>query len=110
MKKAVLIGCGAISQHLTFFHSLILFHKGSLVDTSALVGSLELEQVINTKDYVTGLHDMTLVDDNTLLVAGRKAALYDIAQSSFTNLSLFNGSTALKAVNYNGELYTYTVI
>lgn len=74
-----------------------------LKDWNTVAPSLELEQVINTKDYVTGLHDMTLVDDNTLIVAGRKAALYDIAQSSFTNLSLFNGSTALKAVNYNGD-------
>ncbi len=74
-----------------------------LKDWNSAAPSLELEQVINTKNSVTGLHDMTLVDGNTLLVAGRKAALYDIAQSSFTNLSHFNGSTALKAVNYNGD-------
>ena len=74
-----------------------------LKDWNSAAPSLELEQVIDTKNSVTGLHDMTLVDGNTLLVAGRKAALYDIAQSSFTNLSLFNGSTALKAVNYNGD-------
>lgn len=74
-----------------------------LKDWNSAAPALELEQVINTKSNVTGLHDMTLVDENTLLVAGNKAALYDIAQSSFSNLSHFNGSTSLKAVNYNGD-------
>ncbi len=63
--------------------------------------SLTLEKSINTSSYVTGLHDMMLVDENTLIVAGHKAALYNITQNSFTQLSHFNSSTALKSVNYN---------
>ena len=64
---------------------------------------LGLEETINTGSYVKGLHDMTLIDGNTLLLAGNKAAFYNIAQRTFNNIVHFNGSTSLKAVNYNPE-------
>lgn len=64
---------------------------------------LKLEKSVNTSSNVTGLHDMTLVDENTLLLAGNKAALYNISQGTFTALSHFNDSNALKSVNYNGD-------
>ena len=69
--------------------------------------SLILKKTINTKSYVTGLHDMTAVDDNTLLLAGKNAALFNVTQESFTKLPYFNATSttgaALKSVNYNME-------
>ncbi len=61
--------------------------------------SLELERTEQTPK--SGLHDMTLVDDNTLCIAGRGAYLYDIATNRFTEMTHFSASTALKSVNYN---------
>lgn len=74
-----------------------------LVDWDTASPKLGLEETINTSGHVTGLHDMTMIDGNTLLVAGRKAAFYNISQRTFNNLMHFNGSTGLKALNYNPE-------
>lgn len=63
--------------------------------------SLVLEKSIDTSDSVTGLHDLTLVNPTTLLLAGRKAALYDLNTGRFTSLPFFSKSTAIKSVNYN---------
>ena len=62
---------------------------------------LELESSVDVSDYVTGLHDLTLADDNTLLLAGKKAALYNISRGTLARLPHFSNSTALKSVNYN---------
>lgn len=74
-----------------------------LLDWNTASPKLGLEETINTGSHVKGLHDMTLVDGNTLLLAGNKAAFYNIAQRTFNNIVHFNGSTSLKAVNYNPE-------
>lgn len=63
--------------------------------------SLELETSVKTPK--AGLHDMYLVDSNTLTIAGRGCYLYDIANNSFKEMTQFSASTALKSVNYNGE-------
>lgn len=65
------------------------------------VPELELENSVDVSDYVTSLHDLTLVDDKTLLLAGKKAALYNIVTGSMASLPHFSNSTALKSVNYN---------
>ena len=74
-----------------------------LTDWNTSSPKLTLERTVNTKDYVTSLHDLTLVDDKTLLVAGKKAALFNLETNKFTKLPHFNSSTALKSVNYNAE-------
>ena len=78
-----------------------------LTDWNTAAPSLTLEKTINTKSFVTGLHDMTLVDDNTLLVAGKNAAFFNIAQETFTKIPYFNATSTtgsgLKSVNYNPE-------
>lgn len=74
-----------------------------LLDWNTASPKLGLEETINTGSYVKGLHDMTLIDGNTLLLAGNKAAFYNIAQRTFNSIVHFNGSTSLKAVNYNPE-------
>lgn len=57
----------------------------------------------SVKTPKAGLHDLYLVDSNTLTVAGRGCYLYDIAANSFKEMTQFAASTALKSVNYNGE-------
>lgn len=63
--------------------------------------TLTLEKSIDTSSKVTGLHDLTLVNPETLLLAGRKAALYDLTKNTFTPLPHFSGSIGIKSVNYN---------
>lgn len=63
--------------------------------------TLELERSIQTPQG--GLHDLSLVDSNTLAVAGRRSYLYDIANNSFKEMTLMRNTTAMKSVNYNGE-------
>jgi len=77
--------------------SLLNIYKLQDWDTST--PSLVLDKSIKTSDYVTGVHDVTLVNDKTLLVAGKKAALYDISSGRFSALGSFANSTALKSVN-----------
>lgn len=63
--------------------------------------SLELERTVQTPQG--GLHDMSLVNSNTLCIGGRRAYLYDIGASRFTEMTLFASSTAIKSINYNDE-------
>ena len=72
-----------------------------LTDWETSLPKLTLEKTISTKDYVTGLHDLTYVDPNTLLIAGKWCALYDISKNSFIKLARFNSSHSIKSVNYN---------
>ncbi len=62
---------------------------------------LSFEKRINTP--TGGTHDLTLVNENTLCVAGINAYLYSIEANSFTELKHFNGTTAMKSLNYNYE-------
>lgn len=80
---------------------------GSTLNVYTLNGSdtntptLTLVKSIDTSSRVTGLHDLTLVNPTTLLLAGRKAALYDLTKNTFTPLPHFSGSIGIKSVNYN---------
>lgn len=67
---------------------------------------LELEKTVATPK--SSLHDLTLVNSNTLCVAGNGAYLYDIGNNNFREMTLFSRSTAIKALNYNdntGEIW-----
>ena len=75
----------------------------TLTDWKTSLPKLTLEKTVSTKGYVTSLHDLSLVDDNTLLLAGSKAAFYNIKQGTFQQLPHFGASNAIKAVNYNPE-------
>ena len=80
----------------------------SLKNWDSASPSLSLESTVNTKSFVTGLHDMTLADENTLIIGGNKAALYDISSKSLKQLGHFNSYQGVKSVNYNpdtGEAY-----
>ena len=75
----------------------------SLQDWNTAAPKLKLEKTISTSGAVTGLHDMTLVDENTLLIAGNKAAFFNITTEAFTNISTFQSSHSMKSLNYNSE-------
>lgn len=64
--------------------------------------SLVLERSIKTPQ--NGLHDLSRVDDHTLCVSGKKSRLFDIHDETFTEMPLFDSSTALKSVNYNPDM------
>ena len=72
-----------------------------LTDWQSDTPCLTLEESINTSARVSALHDLTLVDAGTLLLAGKKAALYNLNTQSFTPLPHFNQSSGIKSVNYN---------
>ncbi|MBR5563890.1 MAG: WD40 repeat domain-containing protein [Bacteroidales bacterium] len=78
-------------------------HEYSLTDWDTNSPKLTLEKSISSYPHVTGLHDMTLIDDNTLLVAGKYAAFYDIQKNAFTKLPHFEKSSGIKSVNYNPQ-------
>ena len=70
--------------------------------------SLELEKTVSTKGYSTGLHDLVLVDENTLAMGGSKAALYNMNTGVFTPMAHFNNINGIKSINYDpftGEAY-----
>lgn len=63
--------------------------------------SFELVRGIKTPKG--GLHDISRVDENTVIVAGNCAYLLDVETEKFKEMPLFSGSTALKSLNYNAE-------
>lgn len=73
----------------------------ALKDMDTSKPELVLDKSVKTPN--AGLHDMFMVDSNTLTIAGRSCFLYDIAANSFKEMTRFAASTALKSVNYNGE-------
>lgn len=72
-----------------------------LKDWATATPSLELEKTVRTPQ--NGLHDLTLVNANTLCIAGKRAYLYDIGADRFTEMTLFSSSTSIKSLNYNDE-------
>lgn len=72
-----------------------------LTDWNSDTPTLTLEKSVDTSERITGLHDLTLVDANTLLLAGHKAALYNLKTGKFTPLPHFAQSEGIKSVNYN---------
>ena len=74
---------------------------------------LILEKTVSTAAYVSALHDLTLVDANTLVMAGIRAAFYNISAGTFTQIEHFNPSAlfSVKSINCNmttGEcFYTF---
>lgn len=70
--------------------------------------ALRLESTISSSSFVNGLHDASLVDANTIIVAGNNAALLDVRSGSLNSVKHLNGVVGVKSVNYNadsGELY-----
>lgn len=72
-----------------------------LKNADTMKPTLELERSIPTPQ--SGLHDLSMVDSNTLAVSGKRAYLYDIANNSFKEMTMFRNTTAMKSLNYNGE-------
>lgn len=76
---------------------------------------LVLDKEVSTNGYVSGLHDLSLVDDNTLIMGSSHAALYNIKTGAFTSLKWFNNTetNGIKSINYNAITeecyYTYAV-
>ena len=78
-------------------------------------GKLTLEKTVSTSGFVSGLHDLSLVDANTLILGGKNAATYTISTGKFTSLAWFNATATngIKSLNYNPEtqeiFYTFAV-
>ena len=73
--------------------------------------ALVLEKTISSKGFVTGMHDMTAVDDHTLIIGGNKLAFFDVTTEKFTPVNAYNTVAGFKSVNYNPSTrefyYTY---
>ncbi len=65
--------------------------------------SAKLKEVGRRTTTYGGLHDLTLVDDETLLLGGNHAWLFTIGTGALRELTLFNNSTKLKSINYNAK-------
>lgn len=76
-----------------------LMYVYKLVDWDTNSPKLEAEKVINTPR--SGLHDLSLVDENTLCVSGSGSYLFNATTESFNELTQFTNASALKSVNYN---------
>ena len=87
--RKILAACEALNEYSWLVEQ---------VRTNMDIG-MELEESVKTSSYVTGIHEVSKVDENTLLVAGNKAALFDAKTKKFTALPYFSGSTSLKSVN-----------
>jgi hypothetical protein len=79
------------------------FNIYKLTDWETSAPKLTLEKSIATDIWVTDLHDMLLVDKNTLMLAGNRAAFYNITTGVFTSIPIFASSNTLKSVNINGD-------
>jgi hypothetical protein len=79
------------------------FNIYKLTDWETSAPKLTLEKSIATDTWVTSLHDMLLVDENTLMLAGNRAAFYNITTGVFTSIPIFASSNTLKSVNINGD-------
>lgn len=80
----------------------------SLKDWDTTSPKLNLEETISTSAFVSHLHDLYVVDENTLSMTGSKVALFDMGSKSFTSVSSFSSATGMKSFNYNpttGECY-----
>ena len=62
---------------------------------------LVLEKSLNMYNKAWGLHDLSYVNSEVILIAGKKAGMYDFTTDTFTPFARFDASTQLKAVNYN---------
>lgn len=60
--------------------------------------SLVLESSVESP-IVRNIHDLTSVDDDTLLLAGRKACTYSITSDTFEEIPMFSDSRSVKALN-----------
>ena len=70
--------------------------------------ALILEKTISSSGFVSGMHDMTAVDENTLIIGGNKLAFFDITTEKFSAVTAYNKVAGFKSVNYNpssGEFY-----
>lgn len=80
----------------------------SLQKYRVMENSLSLDQTYATNNYVTGLHDLTKFDTNTLVMAGSKAAFFNVNTETFTSVPHFSGFRGMKSININsdtGEVY-----
>lgn len=75
----------------------------SLKDWDTASPSLVLEKTVDTYGKAWGLHDLSYVNDDTILISGNKAGFYDVVNDKFVPLGRFQSSNGIKAVNYNSE-------
>ena len=72
-----------------------------LKDWDTASPQLTLEKSVDIRNYAPWVHELALVDANTLLIASQKAALYNIEKGTFVPLEHFAAMTQIKSVNYN---------
>lgn len=85
----------------------------SLVDWDGSNPSLRLESSYSTTGNVAGLHDMTLISEDEIILAGSNScghscAIFNTQTKKFTPVNHFNGINGMKSINYNpstGEAY-----
>lgn len=71
----------------------------SLIFADTDTPKLILQKSIKTPQG--GTHDLSDVDENTLIVSGQKAYFFDMNEETFTELKRFSDCTAIKSINYN---------
>lgn len=73
----------------------------SLIYADTDTPKLILEKSIKTPQNST--HDLSYVDENTLIVSGKGAYFFDMDTEKFSELNRFSDSTSIKSLNYNAE-------
>ena len=74
--------------------------------------ALELEHSLSTGFYVTDIHDLVPKGEDSLILAGNNAAIFDIKTGIFRSIERFRGIGSIKSINYNPEteeiIYTHS--
>lgn len=72
---------------------------------------LVLESTVGTTWYVSDVHDLVPLDENTLILTGNNAAKFDMRTGKLSHWDRFNGVCSIKSMNYNPKtkeiIYTY---
>lgn len=62
---------------------------------------LVLESTVGTSWYVSDIHDLTALDEDTLILTGNNAAFFDMKTGKLTHWHRFDNISSIKSMNYN---------
>ena len=73
---------------------------------------LVIERTVGTGWYVSDIHDLIPLDDDTLILTGNNAAFFNMKTGKLRHWDRFSGISSIKSMNYNKDtkeiIYTYS--
>ena len=62
---------------------------------------LVLERTVGTSWYVSDIHDLVPMNEDTLILTGNNAAIFNMKTGKFRHWNRFTGINSIKSMNYN---------